>query len=193
MGTVLPSDPLNRFIFRSAEDNSMNSKRVIGLAFASVVVTAAVASAAILWTPSGGGFVGKGDVQTALGMNNAVLQAAVAADALEFTYESTDVYAAVCSFVTGEGTRGEQQHDVTIPRHVTLGGVVSYTGRNHNQIDGFFLDPADSQGSGEAPIVGDACVANDGGIAQNGTWSSVSLLSSSGGELKVNGATLAVF
>jgi hypothetical protein len=171
----------------------MNSKRVTGLAFASLIVTAAVASAAILWTPTAGGFVGKGDVQTALGMNNAALQAAVAADALEFTYESTDVYAAVCSWVTGEGTRGEQQHDVTIPRHVTLGGVVSYTGRNHNQIDGFFLDAADSQGGADVPTVGDACVGNETGIAQNGTWSAVSLLSSSGGELQVNGVTLATF
>lgn len=129
---------------------------------------------------SGVGFVGKGDVQSAFGWNNARLQAN--ASGVSFSYDAIDTYSAVCTFVTGEGTRGEKTHDVTLARHAEVSAAVHYHARSHKQIDGFILTGlGETTASGTTPAQGAACVASQDGIAHDGTWTSVTLTSSSGG------------
>jgi hypothetical protein len=129
---------------------------------------------------SGIGFVGKGDVQSAFGWNNARLQAN--ASGVSFSYDAIDTFSAVCTFVTGEGTRGEKTHDVTLPRHAEISSDIHYHARSHKQIDGFILTGlGETTASGTAPAQGAACVASQDGIAHDGTWTSVTLTSSSGG------------
>jgi hypothetical protein len=123
-------------------------------------------------------FVGKGDVQSAFGWNNSQLQSN--AEALSFSYESIDVYAAVCSFVTGEGTLGEQEHNVSIPRITRIDASIYYDARKRNQVNGFWLLCRRGVQAGTIPEVDDACVANEDGVARNGKWSAVTLSSSSG-------------
>jgi hypothetical protein len=159
----------NRFSFST-------SPAVVAIFSASVMVFAAVT-----FDPNTGtGFVGKGDVQTAFGWNNAQLQANGAG--ISFTYNATETYQAVCTFVTGEGTRGEKTHNAAIPRHSSVNSAIQYKTRTHNQIDGFILTGFGiTTTDGTVPVVGNACVANSDGVNHNGTWSSVTLISSSGG------------
>ena len=152
-----------------------------GLIAVFVLAFAGVASATVTFNPATGtGFVGKGDVQLAFGWNNQALQAN--ASGVTFTYNATDTYSATCSFVTGAGTRGEQTHNVDIPRHTSVNSAIQYDARTHKQIDGFNLTGLGATTTdGTVPVVGEACVANDGGVNQNGTWSAVTLVSSTGG------------
>src|SRR5262245_46442049 len=59
--------------------------KVVALAAFALLVTASAAIAGVTVDSAGKGFVGKGDVQTALGMNNSALQKAVDAKSLVFT------------------------------------------------------------------------------------------------------------
>ena len=99
-------------------------KSIIGLAAATTVLAATLmggaANAYTLDTAAGTGFVGKGEVQQVMGWNNKTLQEN--ASNVVFTYESTDDYSAVCTFVTGEGTRGEKTHNVA---HTTETAVIA--------------------------------------------------------------------
>ena len=95
--------------------------------------------------------------------------------------------------MTGEGTRGERTHDIDIPRHTSVSSAIQYDARTHRQIDGFILTGfGATTNEGTIPVVGEACVAEDSdGIAQDGTWTSVTLVSSTGG-LYVNYGTSSV-
>ena len=130
---------------------------------------------------TGMGFVGKGDIQTVFGWNNAQLQAN--AGSLEFSYMSVDRYVATLTWVTGEGTRGEKQHEIEIPRQARIQGVIDWDARRRNQINGFLLQGWDGDPvvSGQVPVVGETAVAGQWGVAHNGTWTSVTKVSSSGG------------
>lgn len=104
-----------------------------------------------------------------------------------FSYDSTDNYSAVCSWVTGEGTRGEKTHDISIPRHTSVNSVVHYDARTHKQIDGYNLKGFGATTTeGTVPVVGGSCVGNSDGVDHNGTWSSVTLVDSPGAGLFVN-------
>jgi hypothetical protein len=158
----------------------------MGIALVAMLVAATAAFATVTFDPATGkGFVGKGDVQLAFGWNNAQLQAN--GKLVSFTFNDTATYSAVCTFTTGEGTPGEQTHNISIPRHTSVISDVQYDARTHKQIDGYILKGfGATTPEGTVPVVGDACVGNDGGVAQNGTWSSVTLVSTSGGALFVN-------
>ena len=68
-------------------------------------IMASSAFAAVTFDPATGtGFVGKGDVQTAMGWNNAELQKN--AENLKFTYVTETTYAVAVTWTTGEGKRG---------------------------------------------------------------------------------------
>jgi hypothetical protein len=158
--------------------------RKIALAAAAafaVVSTAALAT--VTFDPSTGtGFVGKGDVQLAFGWNNAAAQNN--AGKVTFTYNVSASYDAVCTWVTGEGTRGEKTHNVT---HKTSSSVISgvqYDARAHKQVDGFILRGfgATIDSGDPVPVVGGACQGEGAG----GTWSSVTPTGTSGGGLYVN-------
>ncbi|MBX4211639.1 MAG: hypothetical protein KW806_02505 [Candidatus Yanofskybacteria bacterium] len=121
---------------------------------------------------TGTGFVGKGDVQTAFSWNNAQLQSH--ALSLLFSYNTTQTYAAICTWVTGEGTRGEQTHQIALIRRASVNAGVVYDPRIRNQVTGFKLTGYGTiTTDGELPVVGESCVGNDTGIAHNGVWTSV--------------------
>jgi hypothetical protein len=108
-----------------------------------VVVAAAMASATVLASVSfdpgtGTGFVGKGDVQTALGLNNAQVQAM--AGSLSFAYTEVVEETITCEHQTGHGTNTR-----TGSRNGGLNDTVGYTARTHNQVDGFILTGYSSQ------------------------------------------------
>jgi hypothetical protein len=139
----------------------------LGLAFAA---TAALASVTF-YPATGTGFVGKGDVQSAFGWNNAALQANVSG--ISFTYESDVTWHASCYFVTGEGTRGEKEHFVPHHKSTSVAGTVQWSARVHHQVDGINLtgftgDTVES--GGEVPVAGAPCPGNPG---HDGVWVNV--------------------
>jgi hypothetical protein len=143
-----------------------------------VLALVAGAFATVTFDPTTGiGFVGKGDVQLAFGWNNPQVQAN--AQGVSFTYSSTNSYTAVCTWTTGEGTRGEQTHNVSHTRTLGVNDAILYNARVHQQIDGFNLigfasgTPTES---GTFPVVGGACPGNPG---TDGVWTSVSPTGSS--------------
>lgn len=158
-------------------------------AFAATLAFATPASAAATLDPTTGiGFVGKGDVQTAFAWNNKQLQAN--ASGVTFTFESTDNYTAVCTFVTGEGTRGERTHNVDHKTKTSVSSSIAYDTRVKNQITGFNLNGFGSTTtSGTLPVVDGPCMGNEG---HDGTWSSVTHVSSTGANLYVNYLTQSV-
>jgi hypothetical protein len=149
---------------------------VIALALAAVLLSATAAVAAVTFNPeTGEGFVGKGDVQTAFGWNNKQLQ--TNASGVTFSYNATETFDAVCTWVTGEGTRGEKTHNVTKERSATVNSSIAYDPRVKNQITGFNLTGLGTTTGDPAPMVGDACSGGPNG----GNLTSVELVSSSGG------------
>jgi len=97
--------------------------------------------------------VGKGDVQLALGLNNAQLQAT--ADALEFTYESVT---SVQTTWTCDRDGGSQTQERTNTLTTTTSGVASAVARVKNQVTGFNLTGFEGEPSvsseKEGPAVG---------------------------------------
>jgi hypothetical protein len=134
-------------------------------------------------TETGKGFVGKGDVQTALGLNNAQMQAK--AEGLVFTYEAVDTYEVTVEWTTGEGKKGEKTHTVEHKRTATVSGEVTYEARKANQVTGFTLTKfIETSTEGSIPSVGEEFPGNSGHKA-----TSVELVSSTS-TLFVNGAPL---
>jgi hypothetical protein len=148
--------------------------------FAFAVCAAAVASAAyatVSFDPSSGtGFVGKGDVQLALGWNNAALQKN--APALKFTYQVQDRYDATCEWTT-TGSGKTIYHDVTVKNTVQVYDTVSFDARTHQRIDGFILKGFGTVSQNiDPPTTGGPCL---GAGRQQGTWTDVVETSSPGG------------
>lgn len=137
---------------------------------------------------TGIGFVGKGDVQLAFGWNDQALQ--INAPSVGFTYNSTESYDAVCTWVTGEGTRGEKTHNVTFNKTTVVNSTIAYEARKNSQgkITGFNLTGLGTVTTdGVVPVVGGACL----GEGADGTYSSVTPTGSTGG-LYVNFGTSSV-
>lgn len=156
-------------------------------AIAAAVAAATISSAAlalVTFDPATGtGFVGKGDVQLAYGWNNKQLQDN--AGGVGFVYDQTTSYTAVCTWTTGEGTRGERTHNVDHNTSTAVLSSVAYEARKNSNgkdgsITGFFLNGfgATTTTGGEAPVVGASCHGNEG---HDGVWSSVSDGTSTGG------------
>jgi hypothetical protein len=169
--------------------SSMFKKIMFG-ALASAIVLSTPASAAVNFdSTTGTGFVGKGDVQLAFGWNNQTLQRNAAG--VTFTYNNTSTYDAVCTFTTGEGTRGEQTHNITHHTSVGVNASISYAPRKNSSglngdITGFFLTGFNGTptGSGdEVPVVGGPCPGNQG---TDGEWTSVTQTGGGDGGLYVN-------
>jgi hypothetical protein len=154
----------------------MSFSKKIKFAGVGLLAASGLALATVTFNPSTGtGFVGKGDVQLAFGWNNA--QAQNNLGSTSFTYVERATYAAVCTWTTGEGTRGEQTHNVTHTKAIGVDGAVSRNLRVHSQVDGIVLDGYTSLevDSGTVPVVGGPCPGNNG---TDGTWSSVAQTSS---------------
>ena len=166
-------------------------KRSVVTAITGVAVFATAAFAAVSFSPTNGGFAGKGDVQTLFGLNNKEIQKDIdelgRSTAFLFSYESSATFEAVCAWTTGEGTRGEKKHDITLKRKASIVSDIDGSARKTGQWTGFILTVTDTDTQGSAPVVGEPCVGGDG-IAQNGTWESVVETGSTGGELLVTRA-----
>jgi hypothetical protein len=135
---------------------------------------------------TGLGFVGKGDLQTPWGWNDATLQNN--ANTVSFFYDSSVVgaYSAVCEWTTGEGTRGERTHQVSHTKNVAsvVKSSVAYDTRKnvHGKVTGFNLlgfsgAPIITESGDDIPVVGAPCPGNPG---TDGVWTQVTLLSSTG-------------
>ena len=151
-----------------------------------LVAISATASAEVVFDPATGtGFVGKGDVQDAFGWNNALLQSS--ASGVTFTYGYTATYVAICTFTTGEGTRGQKTHNVPHSEEMDVSSAVAVTLRRNPQsrVTGFILTGfGDSfSESGDVPVVGGPCPGNPG---HGGVWTSVVLQPGGEGGLYVN-------
>lgn len=149
---------------------------IAAAAGATLLMFAGAANAYTLDLSTGTGFVGKGEVQTPFGWNNAKLQSN--ASGVSFTYDVAEEYTAVCTFTTGEGTKGEKVHNV--PRDVItlINSAIAYDVRVRNQITGFTLKGfGTTTETGAAPVVGGACAGGPDG----GSWTSVELTASQGG------------
>jgi hypothetical protein len=145
---------------------------------AGVVTTASAAMRA--WhidDVTGVGFVGKGDVQLALGLNNKQMQDQ--ANGLSFSYADVVEYSIECQKTVGSGATNYNSYE----RERSVASGVAYDVRRSNQVNGFNLKEFTS-GSGDA-----APVACPGG------WTQVpdtepEILSATGGVLKVNGVPI---
>lgn len=158
-------------------------RAMLGVALA-LASTAALAEV-VFYPETGTGFVGKGDVQDAFGWNDAGLQ--LHADGVTFTYGYSAMYEAVCTFTTGEGTRGEKIHNVPHEEEMEVASdvIVALRRNPQSKVTGFNLTgfgDAFSE-SGELPVVGGACPGNQG---HDGVWTSVTVLAGGEGGLYVN-------
>lgn len=150
---------------------------VTGVAASAALLLGGVAQAYTLDPADGTGFVGKGEVQTPFGWNNAKLQANAAG--VSFTYEVSDSYTAVCTWITGEGTRGQKTHNVDHRTSTSVASSVAYDARVKSQITGFTLKGfGATTTTGAVPEVGGTCPGNPG---TDGTWTSVTQTGSTGG------------
>jgi len=152
----------------------------VGALLAAVALSASGASAAVTFDQiTGTGFVGKGDVQLVYGWNNHQLQANAAN--VSFSYSSEDKYSAVCTFTTGEGTRGERIHNISHKRTAQVNNTVERELRKNKlgDVTGFTLTGYGAQSSsGSVPVLGGPCQGNSG---HGGEWTSVEQTGSSGG------------
>ncbi len=134
----------------------MKAKKLLGMISIVALFFATVVYATVTFDPSTGfGFVGKGDVQLALGLNNAQMQAQ--AGSLVFKY--VESVSAEVTYVWGTGSPeqpwslGSQNHN-----HTTTTGVdstIAYDARKRNQVNGFNLNGLDdaSTTTGDIPEV----------------------------------------
>lgn len=143
-------------------------------------------------------FLGKGDVQTVLGLNNAQMNNIVLANGLTFTYETTDRYDVTIVWVTETGNDGEVIHDVTHHQSRSVSSTVAYEARkNANsplQVTGFWLTFGNPVTIGGAlPVVGQPYINPGNNEIGNGAIvTAVDLVSSTGG-LFVNGLLIPTF
>jgi hypothetical protein len=110
-------------------------RSIVAGAVAGLLLLSTAASAAVTFDPEAGeGFVGKGDVQTALEWNNRELQQG--ADGLSFASVS-EVVTEVSWICTNSNNENVQERARTTTTSVE--GVVSAVARERNQITGFNL------------------------------------------------------
>jgi hypothetical protein len=141
---------------------------------AGALAIAGGAIGAVTFNPdTGTGFVGKGDVQLALGYNNAQLQAN--ASSLQFTVSSVEETTWTCDRDAGPQT--QERHRTT-----TIQGVLDSVARERNQVTGFILNGyGSSQVGHDGPPLG-SCPTG---------WTAVDFqTNTSGGGLSVNGVPL---
>ncbi|HEY5614258.1 MAG TPA: hypothetical protein VIK70_11755 [Lysobacter sp.] len=163
------------------------ARAALGLGLA---LACATAFAAVSFDPDTGiGFVGKGDVQDAFSWNNAALQNNAAG--VSFSYEATTTYAALCTFTTGDGRRGQTTHYVPHTIGLSVSSEVNHVVRRHHQIDGFELTGFGDSFSetGTVPVVGSPCMGNQG---HDGIWTGVEQLEGGEGGLYVNYGSIKV-
>jgi hypothetical protein len=144
-------------------------KTMLWAAAAATAFISTAAMATVTFDPNSGiGFVGKGDVQTAFGWNNTMLQKN--ASGVTFTFIENDRYDVTCEWTTTTGGPNPKEivHDVTVTRHVGVNATISSNGRNNSNglngpNSGFMLNGFGSEtDEGTVPVIGGYC-PNGGG------------------------------
>ena len=150
-------------------------KKYLIAALAGAAFLSTPASAEVIVDSNGNGFVGKGDVQLALGYNNAQLQQN--ANSLVFSLSSTTEVTWTCDRDAGPQT--QERTNVT-----TTQGIIASVARVRNQITGFNL-----QG-----FTGTTTTTTDGPAVGSCPefWTAIDLVETpgEGGTLSVNGVPL---
>jgi opacity protein-like surface antigen len=156
-------------------------KFTIAAASALALVSTAALAAVTFDSTTGTGFVGKGDVQLALGLNNAQLQAAT----LNFTYDAAVVTERSWVCTKDNGNTQERQRTTTS----TTTGVVAAAARVKNQITGYNLNGFSSSSSNVVSTDGPALNSCPTHWELTTPAGDPEVISSTGG-LFVNGAQL---
>jgi hypothetical protein len=152
------------------------------------------ANAVVTFNPtSGQGFVGKGDVQTALGLNNQQLQAQAQSIALNgFTVTKTTVTEQTWECTN---TNNERIQERTRTTTTDSQQVVASATRDRNQVTGFNLNgyggTISSSSETEGPPV-NSCPANPSGWVLTSPAGQPTVISESG-VLQVRGVTIYTF
>lgn len=120
-------------------------KALVGVAIC--LAGAGIALAAVIFNPTTGmGFVGKGDVQTVLGLNNAQMQTLVdSPSGVVFTYVATDTYEVVNAWATGNADNpvSLNSHTETVTTVIGVNATLDGTARKEKgqkQYTGFNLN-----------------------------------------------------
>ena len=151
-------------------------------AAAALAFVSSAAFATVTGDATNGWFVGKGDVQSAFGWNNETLQEEWNAGEITFHYDTSADYDVVCGWDNPPSSHVQMHHQVTSTVNVGLNGTLAATGRTKNQITGFNVPAPTGSASGNVPLVGDTCAADDvDGNHHTGTVDSVTPLGSNGG------------
>ena len=155
-------------------------------------VLAPSALAAVTLNPDGTGFVGKGDVQTALGLNNKALQDLIngyASGSITFTVVSVTETTWNC--IKPNPVEGEAPLVQERSRETSIQGVSSVIARERNQITGFiltgFVPGSTITTTTEGPKLGSCANAKSGYLFDA---SSVETSPVGGQVLRVNGVPL---
>ena len=133
----------------------MDRKVFVGLALAALIATSAVVRAEVTWTPEDGGFVGKGDVQTLFGWNNATMQANHTS--IEFELVMQAGYTFECEWWTGP-SHNRRHHTNTKEIELDINATVESSSRRTGQYTGWNLGPA----SGDAVSIDEPTDADCG-------------------------------
>ena len=160
-------------------------KSIVAAAAALTVLSSAAIAAVTFDVTSGTGFVGKGDVQLALGLNNAGVQAL---GNPSFTFDSTSTTTWTCTKLQQLGNGGINEIVQVRNNSTSTQGVVSSAARVKNQITGYNLlgYSGTPTVTTDGPAIG-ACPANPSGF----TYDDNAETQETGGGLSVNGVPLA--
>jgi hypothetical protein len=141
-------------------------RKITLAAAAAFAVLSTAAMATVTFDPATGtGFVGKGDVQTAFGWNNAAAQNN--AKAVTFSYRLQNKYDVTCEWetVTGGPHSKTIVHDVTTKKVTNVNDTVAYDARQMKQYTGYILSGFGSQTStGTEPVLGGSCPNGGDGV-----------------------------
>jgi hypothetical protein len=116
-------------------------KKLLAIVMTLVMVLglSATAFAAVTVDSQGYGFIGKGDVQKALGYNNAQMQAN--AEKLMFAVTTETIVSWDEIWDTGANSpKGVTHHTATLSGSSTLSSAIDYDARKANQINGFIMN-----------------------------------------------------
>jgi hypothetical protein len=158
----------------------MNMRKLAVGAALAAVATAAMAIVTFDST-TGIGFVGKGDVQTPFGWNNAKAQQY--STQVSFIYNAVNTYDVECEWTTTTGGPNPKDilHDITIPRHTSVNASIASDPRKTGQWTGWNLTGLGSTTyDGTVPEVGGSCPGQGEGQVP-GTVTAVTMTGSTGG------------
>lgn len=134
---------------------------VLGVVAVATVVTTAYAMT-VTYSPETGGWSGKGDVQTAFGWNNKLMQQNH--NSITFEYEALTEVSFECEWWTGPA-HNKSYHSNTFSETYGVSGAVGNQDRPTGQWTGWFLSPVSGdEGDAEASA---QCPGNDGGGGDN--------------------------